>query len=289
MFSRYEHNPVVSPDPERSFESACAYNPCAVVHDDRVFLVYRAEGAEGVSSLCLASSEDGFSFEKYRGNPVIAPSLPEEKQGCEDPRITRIGGTFYLTYTAYDGEEVALGLATSEDMVRWEKRGIVLRGLKSGYILPEKVGGEWLMLVGEGRVRVARSPDLVSWRADREPFLEPRAGFFDSWLVEVGPQLLEYGDKLVMVYNAADWDRVYRPSFVVLDKADPSRVLYRHDEPLLEPSEGFELYGKVDNVVFAEGLVRFKDRYFLYYGGADRVVGVATVGVEEGRRLFFRG
>ena len=284
MFTKYKKNPVITPDCKLSHEKECTYNPCAIVHNKKIYLIYRAEGQYGdyISSLCLATSKDGYNFNKYKKNPIIQPSRPEEKRGCEDPRITKIGDKFYLTYTSYEsydkrkGDKISLSLATSKDLVHWKKHGIILQNIKSGYIYPEKINGEYLMFVGDLNIWIARSKNLKDWKLDEKPFLKTRKTSFDSKLVEVGPPFIEIGDKLIMIYNSANNDLIYSPSFLVLDKKNPTKILYRHNKPILIPEEQFELFGKVNNVIFAEGIVEFKNKYFLYYGGADRYVGVAT-------------
>jgi predicted GH43/DUF377 family glycosyl hydrolase len=94
--------------------------------------------------------------------------------------------------------------------------------------------------------------------------------------VEVGPPFIELNDKLIMIYNSANDNLIYSISFLVLDKKNPTKILYRHNKPILVPSEQFELFGKVNNVIFTEGLIKFKNKYFLYYGGGDKCIGVAT-------------
>lgn len=294
MFSKYEKNPIITPDCKLSYEKECTYNPCAIVHDKKIFLIYRAEGQYGdyISNLCLATSEDGYNFTKYKNNPIIKPTRSEEKRGCEDPRITRIEDTFYLTYTAYEscdkikGYKISLTLATSRDFIHWKKYGSILQNIKSGYIYPEKINGEYLMFVGDSNIWIARSKNLKDWKLDEKPFLKPRKTSFDSKLVEVGPPFIEIGDKLIMIYNSANNDLVYSPSFLVLDKKNPTKILYRHNKPILIPDEQFELFGKVNNVIFAEGIVKFKNKYFLYYGGADKCVGVATITQNEIEKNF---
>ena len=78
------------------------------------------------------------------------------------------------------------------------------------------------------------------------------------------------------VYNGADDKLVYRTGLAVFDRQDPRKVLYRSEAPLFAPELEWERVGQVPNVVFVEGLVADKDRYLLYYGGADKYVGVAT-------------
>ncbi len=287
LLRRYGKNPVISPDPSRPYESKCAYNPAAVLHWGKVYLVYRAEGEDKVSSLCLAVSGDGFSFRKHGDNPVILPDRPEERQGCEDPRITKIGDKFYMTYTAYDGkhpercENVYTSLAVSLDMVNWEKKGIIARDIKSAAIFPEKVGGKYFMLIGGKRIHAAFSEDLLKWDIEKEPLMETVEGRFDSKYVEVGPPPLVIGNNLVLFFNTADSDGVFHPSLAVLDRKNPRRILYRADGPLMTPAETYETGGKVSNVIFGEGIVEKGGVYFYYYGGADTHVCLATVDRRE--------
>jgi len=285
MFLKYKNNPIITPDHNLSYEKECTYNPCAIVHEKKVFLIYRAEEQYNnyISTLCLATSEDGYKFTKYKNNPIIWPTSSEEEKGCEDPRITKIEDTFYLTYTAYEsydkkkGNKISLALATSKDLIHWVKHGSILQNVKSGYIYPKKINGEYLMFVGDLNIDIARSKNLKDWKLDEKHFLKPRKSYFDSKLVEVGPPFIEISDKLIMIYNSANNDIIYSPSFLVLDKKNPTKILYRHNKPIMTPDKQFELFGKVNNVIFAEGIVKFKNKYFLYYGGADKYVGVATI------------
>lgn len=285
LFKRYKNNPVVNPDPTKDYENRCTYNPCAIVHDNKVYLIYRAEGVSSkfVSRLCLAVSDDGYNFEKYKDNPIIEPGIPEEKGGCEDPRITKIGDTFYLTYTSYNGkqpvtpETINESLAVSKDLIHWKKRGIIVEGLKSAALFSEKIDGKYIMFVGGEKIRIARSTDLVNWNVDKEPILDIRAGKFDSKYVEVGPPPFVFNNKLVLFFNTADKNGVFHPSLALLDKNNPNNVLYRADRPLMTPKESYELKGHVPNVIFGEGLIEFNGTYFYYYGAADRYVCVATV------------
>jgi len=294
LLKRYKDNPIISPDPEKDYEKECAYNPCAIIYQDKVYVIYRAEGISDnyVSRLCLAVSEDGYNFKKHEDNPIIEPSLPEEKRGCEDPRITKICDTFYLTYTAYDGmhpersENIYTALATSKDLVHWKKQGIILKGIKAAAIFSEKINGKYIMFIGGKNIRIASSTDLINWDLDKEPVLDIRENKFDNRYVEVGPAPFAYKDRLVLFFNTADKQGVFHPSLALLDKNDPRKVIYRADEPLMTPAEEYELNGKVKNVIFGSGLVEFKGTYFYYYGAADKYVAVATVKKAELERYL---
>jgi predicted GH43/DUF377 family glycosyl hydrolase len=121
------------------------------------------------------------------------------------------------------------------------------------------------------------SNDLIHWtEATETPVLPRRPGKFDSRVVEPGPPPILTADGIVLVYNGADDKLVYRTGVAVFDRQNPRKVLYRSDEPLFAPELAWEKVGQVPNVVFVEGLLADKDRYLLYYGGADKYVGVAA-------------
>ena len=283
LFERYEGNPIISPDISRRYESAFTYNPAAVVHKGRIHVIYRAEGKERISSMCLATSKDGYAFERYGKNPVIQPELPEEKQGCEDPRITKINGTFYMTYTAYDGkhpersQNIHTALAVSRDLVNWERKGIIAKGIKAAAISPYKVDGKFVMFIGGNNIRLAWSDDLVHWDVEKKLLFDVREGMFDSRDVEAGPAPFEYRKRLILFFNTADKQNKFHPSLAILSMADPRKILYRADSPLMGPEMDYELKGNVSNVIFGSGMVEFKGTYHYYYGGADKYVCLATV------------
>lgn len=217
----------------------------------------------------------------------MVPTKAEEKLGVEDPRITKINKTYYMTYTAYerfifpDKHFFSLSMATSKDLIHWKKQGKIFRQQKAGYIFPEKVNGKYLMFLGEGVIRTAHSKDLKGWKLDKKIFLKPRKGFFDEKLVEVGPPFIILKDKIIMIYNSSNRLKRYQPGYLILDRQDPTKVLYRSKQSFMSPEEQFELYGKVNNVVFVSGLIKLKNKYLLYYGGADKCVGVAEINVKK--------
>ncbi len=289
VFKRYKKNPIIVPDTGKDYEKDATYNPCAILHENKIFLIYRAEDKpkNAVSQLCLAVSKDGYNFEKYENNPIIRPTMPEEKRGCEDPRITKIRSTFYLTYTAYDGmhpersENIYTALATSKDMYNWEKKGIIHKNIKAAAIFPDRIDGKYYMFIGGQNIKIATSKDLINWDVDEEPILDKRKGYFDNKYVETGPPPFVYNNRLVLFFNSADEQFKFHPSLALLDKNNPRKVLYRADKPLMTPTEDYEVNGKVNNVIFGSGLVEFKGTYFYYYGAADKVIAVATVSKED--------
>ena len=277
---RYENNPIVFPDGE-GFDASATFNPAAVVKNGRVYLFYRAQEVWfGTSVIGLAVSDDGLHFTKME-EPVVVPEYSWEiPGGCEDPRIVRVNDTYYMTYTAYDGKTARLALARSKDLIHWEKLGIVFPEWgwsKSGAILPVKVNGYYWMYFGDSNVWIARSKDMVHWETDRSwVVLRPRKGYFDSRLVEPGPPPVIVGDKIVLIYNGANDSLAYSVGWAIFSLDDPRRLVARAEEPILTPRTYWERFGQVRNVVFAEGLVHFRGKWFLYYGAADTFVCVAT-------------
>lgn len=282
-FQKYDGNPIITPRGS-SWESKDVFNPAAWSDADSVYLFYRAEDSTGIgrwngtSRIGLATSSDGIRFDR-RTEPLLEPTEPWELPGgMEDPRIVHIDSTFYLTYTAYDGETARLALATSPDLKSWTKHGLVFSDstwTKSGAILPHQVDGKWWMYFGDTNIWVAHSEDLINWNAIEEPVIKPREGFFDSRLVEPGPQPLMTNRGILLLYNAADQDLVYRPGQALFDANDPSRLIDRSESSFMEPDLKLEQEGQVPNVVFIEGLVQHQNTWYLYYGMGDSGIGVA--------------
>ena len=102
-----------------------------------------------------------------------------------------------------------------------------------------------------------------------------RAGKFDSRVAEPGPAPIVTPQEIVLIYNGADDKLVYRTGIAAFDRNDPSKIVWRTDEPIFSPEREWEKVGQVPNVVFVEGMVKQHDRYLFYYGGGDTNVGVA--------------
>ena len=283
VFTKYKNNPIICPNKKHPYEAIGTFNPAAAVHDNKIYVVYRALSKSGTSTLCLAVSSDGYKFTKSKNNPIIKPTIPEENGGCEDPRITKIGDTYYLLYTSYNGQQPVTPktinecLATSKDMIHWKKQGIIVKGEKSAALFSEEINNKYTLFIGGANIRTASSNNLKKWELNHEPILKTRKNKFDSVYVEVGPPPFLWKNKLVLFFNTTDKNRFFQPSLALLDKNDPRKVLYRADKPIMTITKDYERNGHVKNVIFGTGLVEFKRTYFYYYGGADTTINVATV------------
>lgn len=170
-----------------AWEAKDVFNPAAVVREGTVCLLYRAEDAvgrfHGTSRIGLAESSDGLHFTR-RATPVLFPARDahnaiEWEGGCEDPRVVeRVDGLYVLTYTAFDGSVARLCVATSSDLVHWQKHGSAFGApyatwwSKSGAIVCQRtedrlvatrIQGRYWMYWGESNLYAATSDDLIRW------------------------------------------------------------------------------------------------------------------------------
>ncbi|MEN9700928.1 MAG: hypothetical protein RIR55_231 [Bacteroidota bacterium] len=316
-------NPILLPDTSFVFDcpvtkgqvhwqSKNVLNPTAFVKDGKVYLLYRAQDSAMTSRLGLAISEDGVHFKKQAA-PIFYPANDsvlkyEWKGGVEDPRIVSMPDSGYLlTYTSYDGKTARLCFATSKDLVKWEKHGPVLSSpkyinawSKSGAVVVEqqgdkmiakKINGKYWMYFGDTDLFMASTSDLLHWEAIENSesqklisVLQPRAGYFDSRLVEPGPYALYTSKGIVLIYNssnAANNNDTTQPKFTyaagqaMFDANAPFKLIDRSANYFIHPDKPYELKGEVNNVCFVEGLVFFKNQWILYYGTADSKIAVA--------------
>jgi predicted GH43/DUF377 family glycosyl hydrolase len=311
-FEKHPDNPILAPNPDLEWESANRYNPTALAEDGVVKLLYRAEGPDGTSRIGYAESEDGVHFDS-RPEPLIEPEHDYETPGgCEDPRLVSIDGTYYLTYTGYDGTNARLCLATSEDTATWEKHGPLFPELngpaesapfaawdddspvfpaveefdspgeyswnKAGAILPEKIDGRYIMYLGVPDVWYAESTDLVNWSLGPvdDPVIPRETPPYGGTLVEPGPTPVLTADGDVLLVFAAYDGEEYSASQALLSGGDPTKLVEVLDEPFLEPDTAAERVGQVDDVIFPCGLTAYEGTVYLYFGMADSRIGVAT-------------
>ena len=155
-----------------------------------------------------------------------------------------------------------------------------MKNAKSGVLLPKKINNKFVLYFGDVNIYVAYSKDLKKWNICEEPILTPRADNFDSRLVEIGPSPIVTKKGIFMIYNSSDGDE-YNVGYAMFSKNNPEKLIARSKKPVLSSTQAWENYGKVNYVVFAEGIIEKEGEYFLYYGGADKSIGVAF-----GERLY---
>jgi len=287
---RFLKNPILRPKRENDWESKLVFNPAALYDNGLFHLLYRAVGEDNISRIGYAVSSNGYEFFRL-DKPVFTPMGILESKGCEDPRLVSLEGKFYMTYTAYSMKGVRVSLASTRNFIQWERYGVVLPDMenKDAVLFPEKIGGKYVMLhrpMDPPRsIWIAYSNDLVRW-GDFKKVMTPIEGKWDG--VGIGsaspPVRTEKG--WLLIYHGIDKDGVYRLGAALLDLEDPSRVIGRHPEPILEPEEDYELRGEVREVVFGCGICEVEEKYFIYYGAADKVICGATAEKRELLNLF---
>ncbi|PKP61886.1 glycosidase [Candidatus Atribacteria bacterium HGW-Atribacteria-1] len=275
------------------FEAKSVYNPTVIVEGDTLYMLYRAEaGGDGCTGRAgIAWSKDGINFTRHP-EPVLYPEYDYEKRGCEDPRVVKFGDTYYMVYVANgdcpDGIHIAI--ASSKDLFQWEKHGLVKMKLKdwdnnqvkAPVICPEKINGRYVMyflgqkMAWHTAIGMAFSEDLIHWQEYEEnPIVLPRYDNFDCLAVEPGATPVVENNKILLIYNGWNENTVHKTGYLIFSKDNPAQVLARCDGPIIEPTEEWEINGPARNVTFAEGIVKFNGKWLLYYGAADKCIGLA--------------
>lgn len=307
---RAEENPIISPKPENKWESWQTFNPGVILLDNKIHFLYRAIGEDGISRFGYAASNDGFHIDERLSYPVYEHQVGQRPSfnifsyfsggsfgGSEDPRIVRVDDedVLYMTYTACDqGLRIALTLIKVNDFLnkKWKWRQPVLISPpgevhKNWVIFPEKINGKYAILHSiNPEILIDYFDDL---NFDGKTFIKSyydgklRKKCWDSWIRGAGapPIKTKYG--WLVFYQAMeghDFSK-YKVGAMLLDLNDPTKILLRSKEPVLEPSEFYENVGFKSGVVYVTGAVVKDGLLLVYYGSADSYVCVASAPFEE--------
>jgi predicted GH43/DUF377 family glycosyl hydrolase len=287
IVTRYPKNPIITGD-MMPFSCRGVYNSTAVKVQGRYHMVLRAEGFNLRDTFWLAESDDGYAW--TIGKQIPLPETPEYQRFGDnqyDPRITRIGDVFYLTFCVH-GRAVRMGLLTSRDLVTFQWEGFISgSGYRNTVLFPEQIGGLFTALERPntvGEIWVTQSPDLRFWGNQQ---LVLTSGDTSWGWTKIGPCgtpiKTERGWLIIFhgVQTICDYEEIYHTGVMLTDLAEPWRVISKGDEPILSPSETYELIGHAPNVVFASSQVVEEDgRVKLYYGASDRYQCVADTTVD---------
>jgi predicted GH43/DUF377 family glycosyl hydrolase len=238
-----------------------------------------------ISHLRWARASDGLQF-RVAAEPALAAAGELDAFGVEDARATRIGGEWWVNYTAVSSWGIATAAAVIRDG-RLERRGIWFPPPNRDVTpFPETIGGEYAALhrpmpegLGQTAIWYASSPDLRAW-GGHVPVAGPRPGAWDSLKVGGGAPPFRVADGWLALYHGVDADSRYALGALLLDAREPWRVLGRSREPVLAPETAYERTGFFGNVVFTCGAAVSGDRVRVYYGAADTVVAAADLSVE---------
>ena len=289
---RHPENPILLPDRSSDWECTNVFNPAVIHHNALFHMHYRAQGLDWVSRIGYAVSEDGVHFNRLR-DPVLGPINGLDSRGVEDARVTEIDGRFYMCYTAYgrdfqgEGEPTHHGggvlpmIASSDNLISWERIGPIVKGEnnKDHVLFPRKIGSQFAAFHRPWpTIGIAYSDDLKVWRAEEmAPVMGPRPdNGWDSVSIGSNGVPIETEKGWLHFYHGYDGEHVYRLGVCLLDSGDPTRVIARPKEPIFEPAELWELKGDVSQVVFSNANPVVDGTVYVYYGGGDHVIGLAT-------------
>lgn len=277
---RHPQSPLMYPNPLHRWESMNVFNAAVTEHNGLFHMHYRAQGVDFISHVGYAVSPDGLVWNRLE-NPVMSPHRErEDYRGVEDPRVTPLDGAFYLCYTAYGINGNYPMIARSENLITWDDVGPLETTENKDHVLfPEKINGRYAILHRRRpHIWVAYSDDLKTWD-NHTIIMSPRDDGQDAWdSKSIGanglPVKTPHG--WLLFYHGYAESHIYRHSVALLDLNDPSKVLHRPKTYIMEPTETWEIRGDVPNVVFSCSNNVVGDQLYFYYGGADRMIGLAT-------------
>ena len=301
-FNRFKNNPILTPNEKNDWESKAVFNPGAIYLNGKVHIVYRAMSKDNTSTIGYAISSDGYNIDFKSNKPIYEPREPFEQKlipgansGAEDPRLVKIGDKIYMFYTAYDSKNpprVALTSIQVNDFLNqnwnWSRSVLISPpGIddKDSAMFPEKINGHYIIIHRVGKdIDLSFHKDLnfdgKTWLEEYR-WLKPRPGSWDSEKVGLAGPPLKTKDGWIVFYHGFSFDKIYKVGAILADLKDPTKIISRTDYPLFEPEEIYEKQGETPNVVFPCGNILIGDTIFIYYGGADKVIGVATVKLKD--------
>lgn len=317
--AKFIENPIIQPIFHNGWEAWQTFNPGVILLNNKVHFLYRAIGEDGVSRLGYAVSRDGFHIDERLSYPVYEHQIKARYPtptynifsyfsggsfgGTEDPRLTRVGkeDVLYMTYTACDdGLRVALTSIKVEDFLkrRWQWKKPVLISPpnevhKNWLIFSEKIRGQYAILHSiKPYIQIEYRDSLEFIDTDYINSFHggrPQKGCWDKWLRGAGAPPIKTSAGWLIFYHAMDdnWS-AYKVGAMLLDLIDPTKILYRANEPVLQPSEDYENNGYKRGVVYASGVIVKDGNLLVYYGAADSYVGVAYAPLEEFLRALMQ-
>lgn len=317
LLRRHEENPIIEPREHNFWEMKATFNPGAVYADERVHLLYRAIGGDDVSVLGYASSDDGVTITERLLEPAFIPRTTQKNTsmqsapppaycsgggwngGCEDPRLTMIDDRVYLTYTAFDGwgsVRIALSSINVEDFLRkrwrWKKPALISPPgeiHKNWMLFPEKINGKFALLHSISPTILVDYFDTLDDLERGRRFVESSRTIvshperWDSLVRGAGPPPMKTRLGWLLFYHAIDERDPgrYKLGAMILAENDPTKILYRSRQPILEPDAAYENNGLKAGIVYSCGAVIKNGELYVYYGGSDSVTCVAMANIDN--------
>ncbi len=290
--------PIIKPRPGISWESKGICNPGAIIHNNKIYLLYRAFDQHTHSSFGLASSEDAIHFTFASDKPAFTKQSDKEyeKDGIENPRITTIENTHHILYTSaarYDqpGQtpdhiwKTAVCLATTQDFATFDRQGMLLNsGLdKDAALFPEKIDGWYYMhhRTNELNIGLSRSQDLKNWEQITDSLMTPISNEWENERVSIGPPPIKTAKGWLSFYHGRNQEGIYSISAFLASLHDPSHIQNKLTYPILQPEFDYEKNGSFPNVVYTCGAIEKGEEIYIYYGSADYSIGLASINTEQ--------
>jgi beta-1,2-mannobiose phosphorylase / 1,2-beta-oligomannan phosphorylase len=309
---RSKHNPILGPNHNHSFEAHSAFNGSPIELGKKIHLLYRAQSLPETfenhhfsqSIIAQATSNDGVHFDNHE--PFIIPEKSWERYGCEDPRVTKIDGKYFIFYTAlsvypFGPDGIKVGLAISKDLKKiTEKHLITPFNSKAMVLFPQKIGGEYVALVTVNPDKPPSTIALARFKKIEEMWSEK---FWNKWYknlskhvldiprvdgeqVEIGAVPIKTDLGWLLVYShiqnyySSD-QKIFGIQTLLLDSKNPQKVIGRTRGALLVPEESYEKYGQVQNTIFPSGALVRDNKLMIYYGATDTTCALAEVSLPE--------
>lgn len=291
---RHNNNPIIDWNPTK--KSARIFNSAVLPYEDGFIGVFRADHKNGRPQLHLGRSTDALNWdiEDEEIHWVDEQGNDYQPSYAYDPRLVKIDDTYYIVWCC-DFGGAALGLGMTKDFktfVRLENPFIPFN--RNGVLLPRKVNDKFLLLSRPsdsghtpfGDIFLSESPDLVHWGRHRRVMTKGGQGWWQGTKIGSGATPIETSEGWLMFYHGVSGTCngfVYSMGAAILDKDNPSKVLYRTRDYLLTPEKEYEITGFVPNVAFPCATLQDPEtgRIAIYYGAADTYVAVAYAQVDE--------
>jgi len=263
-------------------------DPKLDVSDARIINYDGTDYLTTISHLRLLFSHDGVTFKEEKEYASLFGEGDYESYGIEDCRVTKIEDTYYLTYTMVSENGVGVGLRTTKDWKNFEKLGMIFSPHnKDCAIFEEKINGKYFALhrpsspeLGGNYIWISESPDGIHWGRHR-CIAKTRKGKFDSKRLGAGASPIKTKKGWLEIYHGATENNRYCLGAILLDIEDPSIVIARSEEPIMEPITSYEQTGFFGNVVFTNGHLVDGDTIKMYYGASDEHVCLASFSINQ--------
>lgn len=240
-----------------------------------------------ISHIRLARSQDGLHF-TIDESPWLTPTPPYENFGIEDARVTRIGNTYYVNYSAVSANGICTALLATQDFQHIERMGVILPPANRDVTLfPQQVNGLYVCyhrpmpgMFGRMNIWMATSPDLLHW-GNHRLVMETSDDGWESGRVGGGAPPLWTERGWLSIYHAADHRDRYCLGAFLTPLDEPGRIIARSRTPVLTPEMAYEVEGFFPNVVFTCGAILQEGIIRLYYGASDESIGLAEMPVDH--------